>query len=234
VGVVVYVDGNKDGRYSAGEGIADVNIASDGVEAQTDASGYARLELPAGAQGPVIASRGSVSFATAIDTSQRTMHWEVQANDPQRRSIENLIKQVQRAGTDEAKRRKAAIALALGADDAFMDQKLTQTVWDLAGAECRETQSLHRIVFDDLASDPADIIEQCAQWQQDWQGPPYDKVIAMVEQMALAHQALSAGDDTKRKLTVATARKVFLAVGKSCPDPRIALRAQAEALLLGR
>ena len=127
IGTVIYADRNGDGRYTAGEGISGVTVAAGTVSAVSDDTGYVRLDLPAGATGIVSASKGSTAFETPIVATNGTMHWEVLANDPHRRGIERMLRSTERLTDKPERMRQAAIALALAADQAFLNHDLGGT-----------------------------------------------------------------------------------------------------------
>lgn len=225
VNVVVYVDRNGDERYNAGEGVRDVVVSSNGTEGTTDATGYLRLVLPAGSAGSISATRGRMHLATVVEAENGTMHWEVRAENPHARDIERALGKAARYQDRPDRLRSAAVALALMADQAFLDQDLAQRVWAIAGEARAEIRAVRDAVVDGNAT-PAQLIERCAGWHAQFDGTAYAPVIEMIEGMA---RAQAAGDSAGRER-----QRALNAVAERCPDWRIALRARAEAALLSQ
>lgn len=233
IGIAVFADRNGDGRYNEGEGVPDVPVWFGDVKGQTGAAGYARLEVPSGSQGLVYAGKQKRIVSAAVPAGQRTMHWDVIIDSKEGQKVTRALASMDKIkAEDAARRRKAAVALAAMTDGLFLDQAVKDRLQPQVQAERDAIHGLRQAVVQSLATDPAAAIAAADGVSEFFAATAYAKVPEMVRQMALAQTALQAAPAESRDKILGDARKVYRAVGASCPDARIALYAQAEGLLL--
>lgn len=169
IGGLVYNDADRNRTYSAGEGMPDVVIEVGGLRTTTSKAGAWWLEAADGVPLEVVYTQGSTTARRTLAGDQVVIDWRLPlAADCAQ--ADKLLAEVDAAGADPARLRRAQVALLLGTRQTILDDARQARVETATAPVVDSYAETLRQAMAAMAGSPGEFRKHLADALKSWNG----------------------------------------------------------------